>query len=73
MSGSGTINAKSTTSFSSSGTLYIDSEIFTYTGVTATTFTGVTRATSSTTAAAHAANAVYLKVGQNEIQEELQR
>jgi hypothetical protein len=58
MSGSGTINAKSTTSFSSSGTLYIDSEIFTYTGVTATTFTGVTRATSSTTAAAHAANVV---------------
>jgi len=58
MSGSGTINAKSTTSFSSSGTLYIDSEIFTYTGKTSTTFTGVTRATSSTTAAAHAANAV---------------
>ena len=53
MSGSGTINAKSTTSFSSSGTLYMDSEIFTYTGVTATSFTGVTRATSSTTAAAH--------------------
>jgi hypothetical protein len=58
MSGSGTINAKSTTSFSSSGTLYIDSEIFTYTGVTATTFTGVTRATSSTTAAVHEANVV---------------
>ena len=58
MTGSGTINAKSTTSFSSSGTLYIDSEIFTYTGVTATTFTGVTRAASSTTAAAHAANVV---------------
>ena len=58
MSGSGTINAKSTTSFSSSGTLYIDSEIFTYTGITATTFTGVTRAASSTTAAAHAANVV---------------
>ena len=58
MSGAGIINAKSTTSFSSSGTLYIDSEIFTYTGVTATTFTGVTRATSSTTAAAHAANVV---------------
>jgi hypothetical protein len=58
MTGSGTISAKSTTSFSSSGTLYIDSEIFTYTGVTATTFTGVTRAASSTTAAAHAANVV---------------
>ena len=58
MSGSGTINAKSTTSFSSSGTVYIDSEIFTYTGKTATTLTGVTRATSSTTAALHAANTV---------------
>ena len=49
---------KAQQSFSSSGTLYMDSEIFTYTGVTATTFTGVTRATSSTTAAAHAANVV---------------
>jgi len=58
MSGSGTINAKSTTSFSSSGSVYIDSEIFTYTGKTATTLTGVTRATSSTTAALHAANTV---------------
>ena len=58
MTGSGTISAKSTTSFSSSGTIYINSEIFTYTGITATTFTGVTRATSSTTAAAHAANVV---------------
>jgi hypothetical protein len=58
MTGSGTINAKSTTSFSSSGTIYINSEIFTYTGITATTFTGVTRAASSTTAAAHAANVV---------------
>jgi len=58
MTGSGTINAKSTDSFSSSGSVYIDSEIFTYTGKTATTFTGVTRATSSTTAALHAANTV---------------
>ena len=58
MSGSGTINAKSTTSFSSSGTLYMDSEIFTYTGITATSFTGVTRAESSTTAAAHSTKTV---------------
>ena len=43
MTGSGTINVKSTTSFSSSGTLYIGSEQFTYTGKTATTFTGVNR------------------------------
>ena len=54
MTGSGTINVDSTTGFSSSGTLQINSEIFTYTGITSTTFTGVTRATSSTTAAAHA-------------------
>ena len=53
MTGSGTINVNSTESFSSSGTIQISSEIFTYTGKTATTFTGVTRATSSTTAATH--------------------
>ena len=54
MTGSGTITVDSTTGFSSSGTLQINSEIFTYTGVTSTTFTGVTRATSSTSAADHA-------------------
>ena len=53
MTGSGTITVDSTAGFSSSGTIQINSEIFTYTGVTSTTFTGVTRATSSTTAAAH--------------------
>ena len=46
----------STSGFSSSGTLIIDSEQFTYTGVTSTTFTGVTRAANSTSAAAHAAS-----------------
>ena len=56
MSGSGVITVVSTTGFSSSGTLQIDDEVFTYTGVTSTTFTGVTRATSSTTAAAHASS-----------------
>jgi len=55
MTGSGTITVESTSGFSSSGTLQIDSEQFTYTGVTSTTFTGVTRATNSTSAAAHAA------------------
>ena len=54
MTGSGTITVDSTTGFSSSGTLQINSEIFTYTGVTSTTFTGVTRAASSTSAADHA-------------------
>jgi hypothetical protein len=58
MTGSGTITVDSTTGFSSSGTLQINSEIFTYTGVTSTTFTGVTRAQSSTSAAAHATNDV---------------
>ena len=55
MTGSGTITVKSTTGFSSSGTIQIDSEQFTYTGVTSTTFTGVTRAVNSTSAAAHTA------------------
>ena len=58
MTGAGIITVDSTAGFSSSGTLQINSEIFTYTGVTSTTFTGVTRATSSTTAANHAANDV---------------
>jgi hypothetical protein len=53
MTGSGTITVPSTLGFSSSGTLQINSEIFTYTGKTSTNFTGVTRAVSST-AAAHA-------------------
>ena len=50
MTGSGTITVPSTLGFSSSGTLQINSEIFTYTGKTSTTFTGVTRAVSSTAA-----------------------
>ena len=53
MTGSGVLNVDSTDGFSSSGTVQINSEIFTYTGKTALTLTGVTRATSSTTAAAH--------------------
>jgi len=54
MTGSGTISVDSTSGFSSSGTLQINSEIFTYTGKTSSTFTGVTRAESSTSAATHA-------------------
>ena len=53
MSGSGTITVKSTTGFNSSGSVLINSEIFTYTGKTSTTFTGVTRAASSSTADDH--------------------
>ena len=53
MSGSGLLSVKSTSGFSSSGELQINSELFTYTGITSSSFTGVTRATSSTTAATH--------------------
>ncbi len=53
MTGSGTISVDSTAGFASSGTVQINDEKFTYTGVTSTSFTGVTRATSSTTAATH--------------------
>ena len=56
MTGSGTITVDSTIGFSSSGTIQINNEQFTYTGVTATTFTGVTRAANSTSAAAHLAS-----------------
>ena len=58
MSGSGTLIVESTAGFSSSGTLFVNSEQFTYTGKTTTTFTGVTRSVNSTSAAAHTANAV---------------
>jgi len=58
MSGSGTIVVKSTDGFSSSGTLFINSEQFTYTGKSTTSFTGVTRSVNSTSAATHSANAV---------------
>ena len=58
MSGSGTLIVESTAGFSSSGTLFVNSEQFTYTGKTATTFTGVTRSVNSTSAAAHTTNAV---------------
>ena len=54
MTGSGTITVDSTRGFSSSGTLQINSEIFTYGAKSATAFTSVTRATSSTSAADHA-------------------
>jgi len=53
MSGSGIISVLSTSGFSSSGTIQINSETFTYTGISSTNFTGVTRATSSSTAATH--------------------
>jgi hypothetical protein len=51
MTGAGTITVDNTAGFSNSGTIQINSEIFTYTGKTTTSFTGVTRATGGTTAA----------------------
>jgi len=45
-----TITVASTTGFASSGSLYIGTEIITYSGVTGTTFTGCARGTGSTTA-----------------------
>lgn len=47
-----TINVASTTGYPSSGTLLINSEAMTYTGLTSTSFTGVTRAALGTSAAA---------------------
>lgn len=51
-----TITVDSTTGFSSTGTIYIESEQVTYTGVSSTTFTGCTRGANSTTAASHSDN-----------------
>tara|TARA_R100001015_G_C4622300_1_gene179711 strand:+ start:433 stop:1359 length:927 start_codon:yes stop_codon:yes gene_type:complete len=48
-----TITVDSTTGFSSTGTIYIESEQITYTGTSSTTFTGCTRGANSTTAASH--------------------
>jgi len=57
MSGSGVIKVDSVAGFSSSGSVQLDLEIFTYTGISSTVnpneFTGVTRATTSTVAASH--------------------
>ena len=50
-----TISVASTAPLAASGTVLIDSEIITYSGVTATTLTGCTRATSGSVAATHVA------------------
>ena len=50
----------SATSFTTTGTVKIDNELITYTGISTNTLTGCTRATNSTTAASHTAGvAVY--------------
>jgi len=50
-----TISVASTAPLAASGSVLIDSEIISYSGVTATTLTGCTRAASGSTAAAHVA------------------
>ena len=58
-----TVTVDSTTGFSASGTIYIENEIITYTGVTATTFTGCTRGTSGSKAVEHSDNVVVVDQG----------
>ena len=50
-----TISVASTATLAASGSVLIDSEIISYSGVTATTLTGCTRAASGSVAAAHVA------------------
>lgn len=54
----GTVTVDSTTGFSATGTILIDSELITYTGLTGTTFTGCGRGAEGTAAAAHSDNAI---------------
>lgn len=49
-----TINVASTTGFPATGTIQIEWEIITYTGVTSTSFTGCVRGTNGSTASFHA-------------------
>jgi len=51
-----TVSVVSTSGFSATGSILIETEVISYTGVTATTFTGCTRAASGTTAATHVAS-----------------
>ena len=52
----------SATSFTTTGTVKIDNELITYTGISTNTLTGCTRATNSTTAATHTAGATVSQV-----------
>ena len=52
-----TVVVTSTTGFSATGTILIDSELITYTGKTGTDFTGCVRGTNGTTAASHTTGA----------------
>ena len=48
-----TVSVAFTSGFGSTGSILIESEVISYTGVTSTSFTGCTRGASGTTAAAH--------------------
>ena len=50
-----TVSVVSTSGFTATGSILIETEVISYTGVTATTFTGCTRGASGTAAAAHTA------------------
>ncbi|MEY4441928.1 MAG: hypothetical protein RL442_928, partial [Pseudomonadota bacterium] len=56
-----TIPVRSTEGFPSTGTVYIDNELITYTGLTANSLTGVTRGAMNTTAQTHRGDAIVRK------------
>jgi hypothetical protein len=56
-----TVPVVSTTGFPTSGQIYIEGEIVSYTGVTSVSFTGCTRAAFGTTAASHSSGAFVAK------------
>lgn len=53
-----TINVDDTTGFSATGTILINAELITYTGITSTSFTGCSRGTNQSMAAYHAEDTV---------------
>ncbi|CAN5950510.1 unnamed protein product, partial [Sphagnum jensenii] len=57
----------STIGFSTSGALYIDNEVISYTNITSTTFTGLTRGVNGTTASAHNVNSYITPISINSV------
>lgn len=58
-----TVTVASTTSFSATGAILIDSELISYTGTSPTTFTGCTRGVNGTVSASHTAGAIVQQAG----------
>ena len=56
-----TIPVRSTVGFPATGTVYIDNELLSYTGITGNSLTGVTRGAMNTTAQTHRGDAVVRK------------